>query len=175
MHASTLVKMGPIRSESCNHYRFVLFHVASVAVRRRCARIDVPTAPERPLITSFTSRSMNLSWAHSQESRNAPVTHFLIETRRVQSFDSVHSFRTRKNDSCMCIYALRSPNENRIGENGPWNEVPQINTYSNATTYQVTGLTPFTVYSFRLRAINKLGISPPSKESYYIVSLREGD
>lgn len=43
--------------------------------------IDVPDAPERPLITSFTSRSMNLSWAHSQEPRNAPVTHFLVETR----------------------------------------------------------------------------------------------
>lgn len=45
---------------------------------------DVPDAPERPLITSFTSRSMNLSWAHSQEPRNAPVTHFLIETRYVR-------------------------------------------------------------------------------------------
>lgn len=44
-------------------------------------QIDVPDGPERPLITSFTSRSMNLSWAHSQEPRNAPVTHFLIETR----------------------------------------------------------------------------------------------
>lgn len=62
----------------------------------------------------------------------------------------------------------------RVGENGPWNQVPQINTKSNATTYQVTGLVPFTVYSFRTRAVNKLGISPPSKESYYIVSLREG-
>lgn len=48
--------------------------------------IDVPTAPERPLITSFTSRSMNLSWAHSQEPRNAPVTHFLIETRQVHFY-----------------------------------------------------------------------------------------
>ncbi|XP_055315021.1 tyrosine-protein phosphatase 99A isoform X1 [Sitodiplosis mosellana] len=102
---------------------------------------DVPDSPERPLITSFTSRSMNLSWAHSQEPRNAPVTHFLIETR--------------------------------VGENGPWDQVPQINTKSNITSYQVTGLIPFTVYSFRLRAVNKLGISPPSKESYYIVSLRE--
>lgn len=63
---------------------------------------------------------------------------------------------------------------NRVGENGPWDQVPQINTESNITSYQVTDLIPFTVYSFRLRAVNKLGISPPSKESYYIVSLREG-
>lgn len=62
----------------------------------------------------------------------------------------------------------------RVGENGPWNQVPQINTKSNATTYQVTGLIPFTVYSFRTRAVNSLGVSQPSKESYYIVSLREG-
>lgn len=62
----------------------------------------------------------------------------------------------------------------RVGENGPWNQVPQINTKSNGTTYQVTGLIPFTVYSFRTRAVNSLGVSQPSKESYYIVSLREG-
>lgn len=62
----------------------------------------------------------------------------------------------------------------RVGENGPWDQMPQINTKSNSTSYQVTGLVPFTVYSFRTRAVNKLGTSPPSKESYYIVSLREG-
>ncbi|XP_036323044.1 tyrosine-protein phosphatase 99A isoform X2 [Rhagoletis pomonella] len=102
---------------------------------------DVPDPPERPLLISFTSRSVNLSWAHSQHPRNAPVTHFIIETR--------------------------------VGEDGTWDQVPQILTKSNATSYQVTGLIPFTVYSFRLLAVNKLGISPPSKESYYIVTLRE--
>ncbi|XP_054729821.1 protein sidekick-2-like [Anastrepha obliqua] len=102
---------------------------------------DVPDPPERPLLISFTSRSVNLSWAHSQHPRNAPVTHFIIETR--------------------------------VGEDGSWDQVPQILTKSNATSYQVTGLTPFTVYSFRLLAVNKLGISPPSKESYYIFTLRE--
>ncbi|XP_037919169.1 tyrosine-protein phosphatase 99A isoform X3 [Hermetia illucens] len=102
---------------------------------------DVPDPPERPLIVSFTSRSVNLSWAHSQHARNAPVTHFIIETR--------------------------------VGENGPWDQVPRIFTKTNTTSYQVTGLLPFTVYSFRTLAVNKLGISPPSKESYYIVTLRE--
>ncbi|XP_039948080.1 tyrosine-protein phosphatase 99A isoform X2 [Bactrocera tryoni] len=102
---------------------------------------DVPDPPERPLLISFTSRSVNLSWAHSQHPRNAPVTHFVIETR--------------------------------VGENGPWDQVPQILTKSNQTSYQVTALIPFTVYSFRLLAVNKLGISAPSKESYYIVTLRE--
>lgn len=38
----------------------------------------------------------------------------------------------------------------------------------------MTGLLPFTIYSFRVLAVNSLGISLPSKESYYIVTLREG-
>lgn len=38
----------------------------------------------------------------------------------------------------------------------------------------MTGLSPFTIYSFRVVAVNSLGISLPSKESYYIVTLREG-
>lgn len=63
----------------------------------------------------------------------------------------------------------------RVGENGPWDQVTQILTKSNQTSYQVNGLIPFTVYSFRLLAVNKLGISTPSKESYYIVTLREGE
>lgn len=62
----------------------------------------------------------------------------------------------------------------RVGEDGPWDQVPQINTETNATSYQVKNLFPFNVYSFRTLAVNKLGVSPPSKESYYIVSLREG-
>lgn len=77
--------------------------------------------------------------------------------------------------ACVLVRIHFVPNDiGRVGENGPWDQVPQINTKSNITSYQVTNLIPFTVYSFRLRAVNKLGISPPSKESYYIVSLREG-
>lgn len=62
-----------------------------------------------------------------------------------------------------------------MNEDGQWDQVPSIQTETNVTSYQVTGLIPFTVYSFRLRAVNKLGISLPSKESYYIVTLREGE
>uniref|UniRef100_A0A182XEH9 Putative receptor-type tyrosine-protein phosphatase mosPTP-1 n=2 Tax=gambiae species complex TaxID=44542 RepID=A0A182XEH9_ANOQN len=102
---------------------------------------DVPDPPGRPLVVSFTSRSVDLSWAHSQDARNAPVTNFIIETR--------------------------------VGENGDWNQVPPIYTKSHLTTYQVTELLPFTVYSFRIIAVNELGHSTPSKESYYFVTLRE--
>ncbi|XP_058130396.1 protein sidekick-2-like [Anopheles ziemanni] len=102
---------------------------------------DVPDPPGRPLVVSFTSRSVDLSWAHSQDARNAPVTNFIIETR--------------------------------VGENGDWNQVSPIYTKSNLASYQVTGLLPFTVYSFRIIAVNELGHSLPSKESYYFVTLRE--
>lgn len=43
--------------------------------------LDVPAPPERPLITYFTSRQVNLSWAHLQDSRNDPVIDFIIEIR----------------------------------------------------------------------------------------------
>ncbi|XP_035894669.1 tyrosine-protein phosphatase 99A isoform X1 [Anopheles stephensi] len=102
---------------------------------------DVPDPPGRPLVVSFTSRSVDLSWAHSQDPRNAPVTNFIIETR--------------------------------IGENGDWEQEPPIHTKSSQAAHQVTGLQPFTVYSFRVIAVNKLGHSQPSKESYYFVTLRE--
>jgi len=50
-----------------------------------------------------------------------------------------------------------------------------ISTSSNETNYQVTGLDPFTVYSFRVLAVNAMGRSRASKESYYMVTLREGE
>jgi len=37
------------------------------------------------------------------------------------------------------------------------------------------GLYPFTVYSFRVLAVNAMGRSRASKESYYMVTLREGE
>lgn len=62
----------------------------------------------------------------------------------------------------------------RTGESGEWDQHPQIHTNNSITSYQMTGLLPFTIYSFRVLAVNSLGISLPSKESYYIVTLREG-
>ena len=62
----------------------------------------------------------------------------------------------------------------RVGENGDWDQIPQIYTKNNIGLYQMTGLLPFTVYSFRIIAVNALGHSQPSRESYYFVTLREG-
>jgi hypothetical protein len=60
----------------------------------------------------------------------------------------------------------------RVGENGDWDATKGINTPNNYTLYQVTELRPFTVYSFRVVAVNAMGRSRSSKESYYMVTLR---
>lgn len=62
----------------------------------------------------------------------------------------------------------------RIGEDGAWNEKSSIITNSSRATFHIEALQPFTVYSFRVIAINSIGKSKPSKPSYYIVTLREG-
>ena len=46
-------------------------------------------------------------------------------------------------------------------------------TPDNRTHIQVQGLHPYTVYSFRVVAVNSIGPSAPSKESYYMLTLRE--
>jgi len=60
-----------------------------------------------------------------------------------------------------------------IDEDGPWNATKEILTPHNDTFYTVENLRPFTVYSFRVAAINALGRSKPSQASYYMVTLRE--
>lgn len=63
----------------------------------------------------------------------------------------------------------------RVGETGAWDELPEVHTNNSIATYVVTKLLPFTVYSFRILAVSRLGVSVPSKESYYICTLREGE
>ena len=62
----------------------------------------------------------------------------------------------------------------RVGEEGDWNEKDSVETPHNATVYQVDKLQPFTTYSFRVTAVNAVGKSHHSKESYYMLTLREG-
>ncbi|KAF8785289.1 Tyrosine-protein phosphatase 99A like protein [Argiope bruennichi] len=102
---------------------------------------DVPDPPGMPLIISFTSRSVNLSWAPSIDNHHSPILHYVIHVR--------------------------------VGESGEWEESNGIMTTGNGTSWQVIGLRPYTVYSFRVVAVNAIGASRPSKESYYMVTLRE--
>ena len=62
-----------------------------------------------------------------------------------------------------------------MGEEGEWLDENSLVTSSNATSSQVLGLQPYAVYSFRVVAVNALGPSQASRESYYMVTLREGE
>jgi receptor-type tyrosine-protein phosphatase gamma len=46
---------------------------------------------------------------------------------------------------------------------------------TNGTSVQITDLQPFTVYTFRVSAVNALGPSPPSLTSYALATMREGE
>ena len=59
----------------------------------------------------------------------------------------------------------------RVGEDGQWQSL--IETPGNKTRFQVKNLEPFTTYSFRVTAVNAMGRSVYSKESYYMLTLRE--
>ncbi|XP_054721502.1 tyrosine-protein phosphatase 99A-like [Uloborus diversus] len=102
---------------------------------------DVPDPPGMPLILTFTSRSVNLSWAPSIDNHHSFILHYIIHIR--------------------------------VGESGEWEESNGILTSDNNTSWQVIGLQPYTVYSFRVVAVNTIGASKPSKESYYLLTLRE--
>ena len=63
----------------------------------------------------------------------------------------------------------------RVGEDGTWDKGAVLETQTNATVFQVDNLLPFTTYSFRVTAVNAMGRSHHSKESYYMLTLREGE
>ena len=46
-------------------------------------------------------------------------------------------------------------------------------TGQNSTVYSVQGLHPFSVYSFKVAAVNGVGLSRESDQSYYMITLRE--
>ena len=63
----------------------------------------------------------------------------------------------------------------RRGENTSWSDAVEVVTGSRETGARVASLHPFTVYSFKIIAVNGMGRSLESKESYYMITLREGD
>ena len=61
----------------------------------------------------------------------------------------------------------------RRAENTSWADSLLVNTNSTKTTFTVTKLHPFTVYSFKVMAIFASGDRVASDESYYMITLRE--
>ena len=48
-----------------------------------------------------------------------------------------------------------------------------IRTNNSDTRLTVTGLSPYTVYAFQVQAVNSVGLSRPSKQSYPAITLME--
>ena len=94
-------------------------------------------APGKPLIMSFSSRSVLLSWTPSM----TPVTQYRVRVRQ--------------------------------GEEGAWPDARTVATGSNSSEFNITGLRPFTVYSFKVVSVMELGEEEESEASYYMITLRE--
>lgn len=56
---------------------------------------------------------------------------------------------------------------------GAWDVANGIMTPDNRTQYEIIGLKPFTTYSFRVLAVNSIGVGEPSPPSHYIITLRQ--
>lgn len=61
----------------------------------------------------------------------------------------------------------------REGEKGQWDVSNGLMTLDNRTHFQVIGLKPFTTYSFRVLAVNAIGVGEPSQPSHFIITLRQ--
>ena len=61
----------------------------------------------------------------------------------------------------------------RKGEETDWSDSSTVATGHNSTVYSVMGLHPFSVYSFKVVAVNGVGLSQESEQSYYMITLRE--
>ena len=61
----------------------------------------------------------------------------------------------------------------REGVNGQWDVANGVMTPDNRTQFEIIGLKPFTTYSFRVLAVNAIGVSEPSPISHYIITLRQ--
>lgn len=61
----------------------------------------------------------------------------------------------------------------REGVDGGWDVTNGHMTPDNRTQYEIIGLKPFTTYSFRVLAVNSIGVGEPSPPSHYIITLRQ--
>ena len=104
-----------------------------------------PDPPGRPLVNAFTSRSVNLSWTPPLNTHHSPIRHYVIHVREGEG--------------------MRWPPDEDLGG---------IETDDDSTSFRVDDLRPFTTYSFKVAAVNDVGRSKPSDESYYTMTLRTG-
>ena len=70
---------------------------------------DVPSTPGKPLIMSFTSRTVNLSWAPPLDSHNAPIMEYVIRQRKGEdsSWETTRDMRTGGNTTLHTVAGLQ--------------------------------------------------------------------
>ncbi|KAF7269541.1 hypothetical protein GWI33_017433 [Rhynchophorus ferrugineus] len=141
-----------VTSADSGDYICLINHRLLPDVMLRFTVIDVPDPPGRPLITFFTSRAANLSWAPPKGTNLSQITHYTVVIRK-------HEERPDLEDENMA----KSTNFT----------IRKVNTTNSEASFQVKGLRPYTVYSFQIIAWNTIGPSNPSKPSYFMVTLRE--
>lgn len=61
----------------------------------------------------------------------------------------------------------------RESVDGHWDVANGVMTPDNRTQFEIIGLKPFTTYSFRVLAVNAIGVGEPSPASHYIITLRQ--
>lgn len=93
------------------------------------------------------------------------------ETTKASS--NATSFPCQINARARTTFTNDSAIVSRTGVGGAWNATEEIVTPNNDTTYNIENLQPFTVYSFRVSAVNAMGRSKPSEETFHSVTLRE--
>ena len=124
----------------------------------RLAVQDVPSTPGKPLIMRFDSSSVELSWSPPLHQHHSPISHYTIHVLEVSTSDS-------QTDSYYILILFQ-------GEGANWEDHKIIRTKSADSTFTVQGLHPFTVYSFKVTAVNKIGPSTQSQASYHMMTLR---
>ncbi|EZA52070.1 hypothetical protein X777_09078, partial [Ooceraea biroi] len=71
---------------------------------------DVPDPPERPLVISYTSKAVNISWAPGVNSHNTPISQYVIYTRSWPDYlmvaAAVSDSRTSRGGSLLSLATL---------------------------------------------------------------------
>ncbi|XP_057323850.1 tyrosine-protein phosphatase 99A-like isoform X1 [Microplitis mediator] len=71
----------PVQSEDSGEYQCIVNSRNIPEVIVNLTVQDVPDPPGRPIATNFTSRSVTISWAPSENSHNNPISHYIINVR----------------------------------------------------------------------------------------------
>ena len=117
--------------------------------------VVVATTPGQPgniTVGSISARSLRLSWTSPSEDGGRDIMGYVIEVRVISPFG----------------------NENVAGFNSNWQQWNQSDLPTPMTSYEVTGLYPYTSYQFRVMAKNSVGQGRASEPSETRTTSQDG-